>query len=469
MPIISVYGKYAKGIRKRTGVTADITGVIRQSDILRSSMADQFGNDTIEGFQVANEYLASYGGDPRVALKILDNKNNSLGLVDGIVQAQNDVTLFKASLEDSLDDIASRTKGDPNGMIFATADLYLEAADSFQEVTIPLVLERLSRGQKIPDSVLNFSNELGDRAAEMATAANAFIIPDEKGGLGPEVPEAYGFIIQTNPATGKVSSMRFQAISSLSPVPKGYNKTDSTIGRTKIPIYLPTTQEGNKVIARLGDRTFESTREAAESPEEVSTRILEQKDIGFHIGSFGAGEREIDTDQFIFDTFDIPRNTVLRDGAGNFSYLDKENILHSVEDLESLGRMITSSGGNGEEAISQAFRVTRGYLNGKVAFEKGDPITSSTLERMTKDLGGGGALTAPILGPEEAPVEAGGRSRFQPRGFLQGARERVEVRRSGGPGVGEEFVKAHEESKEKVLGAARGFFERAKSSKFLNP
>lgn len=476
MPIVSVYGKYAAGVKKRKKGTSDITGIIRQAKILLASGTDDFGNNTIEGYQSANEYLSSFQGDPRISLEMLDNENAALGLVDNLIQAQNSVTLFRAGLEDKLDDIAERSKGDPLSMIYATADLYLEASDLFQENEMPLILSRLSSGQKIPSEVLNFSDELESKAIRIAAAANSFTTPDftaPDGELGPEFPEAYGFITQTNPATGKVSSMRFEAISSLSPVPAGYFKTDSFNGGTKIPVYIPTIREGNKIIGRLAGRTFISTVEPGESPEEVSTRILKQQDVG-ELPLFGEffefrqkeRRREIDFSEFSFDVFDIPRSTVLRDGAGNFSYLDKDNVIHSVESLESLRDIINSTGGDGERAISQAFRVTRNYLNQKSAFEKGDPITVP--ERITADLGGG-SLAAPATGIGTDVLETGSGSRFQPRGPLED-KSVPETTPSGVSGrVGSDFVKVHEESRQKIIGTARRFFERAKESKFLNP
>ena len=124
MAIVSIYGKYAGGIKKRQ-VTSNITGIIRQADILLASMADDFGNKTIDGYQAANEYLSSFQGEPRVTLKMLDNENATLTLVDNLVQAQNDITLFKLTQEAALDDIAKRSKGNPLQMILATANLYL--------------------------------------------------------------------------------------------------------------------------------------------------------------------------------------------------------------------------------------------------------------------------------------------------------------------------------------------------------
>lgn len=467
MPIVSVYGKYSTGLQKRKSKGADVTGIKRQAEILLASMTDQFGNRTVEGYQAANAYLAPYKSDPEVALKILQNNNLLFSLADKIIQARTDVSVFRSELDEDINDIAEAFKNDPVGMIYATSDRYFQAEDEYTAV-LDLALSRMSSGQKLPNDISNFSEELEQQSDDIALLANSFsgAIVDEEGNLDKSVAAGYGYMIQTNPATGKVTNMWVQPVNSLSKAPSGYSKTNSFVDGTNIPIYLPTIIEGNKVMARIGGITFRSKKEASGGPDEIATMILEQEDTGFF---FSKKESNISFGDLSFDKFDIPANTVLRHGLNQFSYLDSKNVLHRVEDINVLSSIIESSGRNADEEINRAFRVSKSYINEKLT-SSGPPINKESLGSLVSNLGGG-ALHTPL--PEETRQQLQSSSAFSSRGNANSSvRPQLEQTPYRGPGAtsryGSDIVKGLEETQQKIVGGTKSFFKKVSEGTLFN-
>ena len=162
MPIVSVYGRYSKGLERRTP-TADVTGSIRAADIVVAGSTDVLGNPTLEGYQAAINVLKPLASEPKVALKILQFENLALGLNDDINRAVGDVTFFQETLSDALDEAGQRQKDDPLGLILTTAELYIAAFDDYNRNEMPQIMARFKGGQKIPDEVFNYSDELERR------------------------------------------------------------------------------------------------------------------------------------------------------------------------------------------------------------------------------------------------------------------------------------------------------------------
>ncbi len=465
MPIKSVFGKYSKGLQRRKQ-TADITGMIRSADIIVAQSTNEFGDVSLEGYNSAIGFLSSAQNDPRVALKMLQFQNLGLQLQDSINSAIGDVTFFQELIEDELDQAGEIFKDDPRNLILATSDIYSRASTNYIGDELPRILSKFSAGQKIPNEVFDYSDNLEKVTIQYLNVANSYVNPTVEGQVGPEAPEGFGFFVDSNPSTGQITGIRFMPVNSLNPAPKGYNKTDSFLDGTKHPIWLPTMQSGNQIISRLGDRLFKRKREGATSPDEVATLILNQQNVGFGlIGEFfeTKKERNINLKEFGFNPLNVPTAAVLRDGSGSLLYLDSKNILHDVEDEDALRKWLDTSNRNGQEEIDKAYRVSRAFLSDRIVAGVGDPYGPDISAGITKGLGGG-ALSFPTV-PRVAGQEPSGSlpaitGAPTPPRIIEGGRTQR---------FGTEVAKGVAETEQQILGGAQQFFGKIKEGRIFNP
>ncbi len=407
MAMRNALGKYAGSfVARKGGSTADVSGIIRLSDITLLQNLDQFGNPTAAGYQAALQVLEPYMSDDRVQKKALEFDQSRVQFGNRQIDAELDLAIFDQSIEDALDDASRRFAGDPVGLIQANADIHTAAEDLYVQDLLPRILDKFEAGDAIDSKYFTKSDELEASSRIYATAANAISFGEF------DNPDAYGFVIQTNPQTGKIVNTRFQPIDSLNKKPEGFSKSDTTIkvGGSEVPIYLNWASSGNQRVSRLGDRKFTAARgEGSQRKDEFNETVLKQ-DFPALAGILPGGvqpskERSINLSQLLYDEFDIPENTVLKTGSGQLMYLGREGVLSRVDDPEVLARVLNETGRNGAEEIVNAFRVTENYLANQSNFKLGPTFDESFFATAAEQLGGGRTVALPG-GP--APAVAGG-------------------------------------------------------------
>ncbi len=412
MAMRNALGKYAGSfVARKGGSTADVSGIIRLSDITLLQNLDQFGKPTAAGYKSALQVLEPYMSDDRVQKKALEFDQSLLQFTNRQIDAELDLQIFDQSVEDALDDASRRFAGDPIGLIQANADIHTAAEDLYVQDLLPRILDKFEAGDAIDSKYFNKSDDLEAKSRIYATAANAISFGEF------DNPDAYGFVIQTNPQTGKIVSTRFQPIDSLNKKPEGFSRSDTTIsvGGSEVPIYLNWAPSGNQRVSRLGDRKFTAARgEGSRRKDEFNETVLEQ-DFPALSGLFPGGvrpskERSINLSQLLYDEFDIPENTVLKTGSGQLMYMGSNGALSRVDDPEVLARMLNETGRNGAEEIVNAFRVTENYLANQAGFQSGPTINQSFFETAAEQLGGGRSVAPPgvALPGGPAPPVAGG-------------------------------------------------------------
>jgi len=371
------------GIKKYIPTSNISTDSIRQAENYIKTHTDETGQ--VSDSQVYNNaisILAPLSDDLQVANKIADYKNKAAQLDTKVENAENDLNMFKYKLDASIMDVTKDSKGDAQSLVFSIANKYQIALDEFNDVILDKVLSSIPKGQKVPQTILDYKDELSGKVKTMTDLANSYLIQDPKTKLnGPTTPDAYGVLIKTNPQTGAIVNFDIQEVNSMDKVAGGYTKTNARYGR--LPIYLNTYTDKRMIKGNLGGIEFVSAKEDVEvGGTTVGKNILmgkfgeEAGGIGVGawlsrmVGSIGEGtkvglkeqQQEFNLAAIPFDYYSIPANSVVKDGKGNYYWLDNGFKLYKAKDRDILQRYLQSIG-QGSYDVNNSFLAHPDFIS----------------------------------------------------------------------------------------------------------
>jgi len=326
--------------------------------------------------------LAPYSDDVGVAGKIADYQNKVLKLETKIEKANNDLTLFNYDLQKTVLEATKDNKDNPSQLIFRLTSIYQLALEDFGGL-FDKALENLPKGYDVPDALLNYKEDLDNRFKTLADLSYSYMQTDPTTNLaGPVNPDAYGVFIKTNPQNGSIVNLDIQRADSLSGVPTGYTKTDSRYGR--LPIYLNTYDAKGVEQGNLGGITFDY---------DENDKILKQSGEGIlaGIGTF-VGEsleallgeetraglkqerQEFPLSAVPFDFYNLPPESVLKDGKGDYYFYDKSFTLWKAKDADTLKRYLEEIGRNPSDVDDRFFLAHPDFISKNSGFdESGKP------------------------------------------------------------------------------------------------
>ncbi len=369
------------GIKKYVPRSNVITETIRMAENYIKTHTDEYGEvSNPEVYNAATEILSPFADDLKAANKIADYQNKSLKLTNKIEMAENDRVLFNMKLQESIIGATQENISDPRGLIFKLTSIYGAALDDYDTNILGKALESLPKGQKIPQTLLDSRDKLDEKTRMLVNLSNSYLTIDPTTELaGPVNADAYGFIVQTNPQTGAIVNLGIQEITSLDTPPSGYVKSNARFGR--VPVYLNTYYENNKEIGRLGGVLFERDVEELETggivkslegkwgEEEGGTGPLAW--LSRTIGAIGAEtqkglkqqQQEFPLGAVPFDYFDIPKESVVKDGKGDYYYYGKDMSLWRAETPEFLKRYLKEIGKNPEDVDNKFYFGHSDFIN----------------------------------------------------------------------------------------------------------
>ncbi len=350
------------GIKKYVPRSNVVTKTIRMAENYIKTHTDEYGEvSNPEVYNTATEILAPFSDDLKAANKIADYKNKSLKLTNKIEKAENSRTMFDFKLQEAVIKATQENISDPRGLMFKLTSIYGAALDEFDENILGKAVDSLPKGQKVPQAILNYRDKLSEKSKMLVNLSNSYLTTDPETELaGPTNADAYGFMVQTNPQTGAIVNLDIQEITSLEKPPSGYVKSNARFGR--VPIYLNTYYKDNKEVGKLGGISFDRDVETLETGSSV--KILkgkwgeEEGGEGFWaglsraIGAVGAEtkkgllqeQQEFPLNSVPFDYFDIPKESVVKDGKGSYYYYDKDMLLWRAESSDILKRYLREIG-----------------------------------------------------------------------------------------------------------------------------
>lgn len=351
------------------------------------------GGSGISGFtdaQAVSLYMSSLGKNPSLGdlnavqdkIRQLPSQEAQIAVVKLEAQKsdfaqkvsllQEGVNKTDSSLKASLNQVAAQSFNNPYALSKNYAEQYGLAIEDIQNQTDALIASGDATKADI-ETLNKQKSEYMDKVKHYNDFASSYYNVNSKGKIGPEDPTDYAYVAETNPATGKFSSVDIVRTADLK---SGYMLTDMPVQTLNgqgegIKIAVPTHQIGvtadgkPKMGAQVGRITFSQV----ESPNKAGTGTVLSPDIravegdqgwfgekkdaqGNPISQVNATIRDArqkglqlgDSNHYGFDSSDPGAGTVTQVGSRMFYKTDKGSIMEIQPDkakLASLGGSAT--------------------------------------------------------------------------------------------------------------------------------
>ncbi len=289
-------------------------------------------NVYLEGAEL---YLQPLINDPSIATKFFQAQADANALQSDIEDEAFTSNKFQSDLEERLFqemELAVEKGAEPETMVERVTFLYDQVSELLRNE-----IESRDINQQPFDTLIPLQEEFSSKADRFSELFNDMLAGTENVSR-----ENFGFFIQTNPDTGQIMSVQFdaQAGGKTAP-PKGMARTNSQIAG--IPVFLNTFDSDSK--ARLGDKEYDVRFAKDELGRRDKVAISEDsiKGIGKISealqGALGVGSakpvleaKDIKPDEVSLagaqlGAFQVPTNRTLRDSKGNFYFVDQEGSI----------------------------------------------------------------------------------------------------------------------------------------------
>ena len=378
----------------------------------------------------AIELLAPFSDDVSIANKIADYQNQALTLKAKKREAENSKVLFEYSLNEARQNITKEKYWDSAGLIKGLSEMYLRALNDYDtDIYMKMVEDVLVSGEAPESSIINFREDISRKALMFSELNNSYLNVNPKTNVpGPTNTEAYGVFVKTNPSTGSIVDIEIDMIGSVEDPRSGFNVTNTRYGG--IPIYLNYAGRGSDRKAKIGPTNFTYDegdkilnvdygiltshpffKKAGKVGEELSKRLRGEKATPF--GTVVEQADEFPLGEFAFDIFDIPTESVIKDGQGQYYFFDKNKALWPAESPDFLKMYLSDIGRDSSEVDDKAYSGHPDFIRQHLkADEEGHSrvINDKFFSGIISPRGGGSVPTAiPRAGEMAALPEKKGR------------------------------------------------------------
>jgi len=388
------------GFRKTKSEATNILDVVEKSYLNRT----QYGEfNTVEEVDGLVNVLKGLPQTLDVQERIAGLENKKLQISAKLGDLLMEKGVFDTDLNEALTNATKNNLSNPKQIIGSYAAIYGDAAERYETEVFSKIFKRYGTANTIPQEVLDYRKQLNDKAKLYGSVFNSynFIDPDTNE-IGMLNPEGFGIVVDTNPATGRISRMEL--------VPSGeikrdaYMRTDTPLQMIpgapakKIPTWIRTFDGGMSDFGKpirsavLGEFIYSGV-DTAGKKDDLGGLVLgqlkiqkEEEGILRRLGRipvpkwFGWEERmfgrepELTVDtmrndgvnlkNFQFDSTDVPDGSVLQMGGRLFYSTDKKDEVFEIggkDKNETLRRYLQSVGKDPNSANVPYF-VDRNYF-----------------------------------------------------------------------------------------------------------
>lgn len=264
--------------RKLVGFYSPKSAGVSDSDmvslVVSSALAGtRYGDfNTPEEVDTAINKLKQLPDSVEAAVKINELSAKKTQLDTKRADIMNDKNVFDTQLQDAKVAIAKNNLSNPRAIIGGYAALYADAYDKYQSQVMSKIYERYGTTGDIPADVTAYLTELQTKSNQYASLMNSYNpalgFDKASGKIGPRDPDAIGFKVDTNPATGNIVSIDIVTTDQMDT--KNYMRTDTSLNMgsdqyKQLPVYLRTFDTGQDAdgntlkAAVIGGLKYEGT------------------------------------------------------------------------------------------------------------------------------------------------------------------------------------------------------------------
>lgn len=229
--------------------------------------------NTTQEVDVAINALKQLPQTVNVQERILDLENIRIRISSNLESIMMDKDVFDTELEEALANAARSQFQNPRQMIGSYAAILGDAHERFDSEVLAKIHERGGATDGIPADIMEYRNRLDERTRLYTSIFNSYnFVDQDTNELGTLSPDAFAFVIDTNPADGSIR--RIDIVPSGEVDKNTYMRTDistqmmGAMPAKRLPIYLRTFDGGLTDFhqpvrsAVLGDFTFSGVNTA---------------------------------------------------------------------------------------------------------------------------------------------------------------------------------------------------------------
>ena len=387
------------GIKKYIPSGSATSNAIKMADnyIKTNTNTDETGKvvDPTVYDSAIQSFLSPYADDLRVQSKILTLKNQQKALTTKLEDREKNVNLFKMEYQKRIDQVLRQKYTDSFDVVTKLAETNMALLSTFKEQ----IYDEAVGNKTLTQTIQNEYDSLNNQTTLLTEVVNARTFG------APYNPDAYGWFIKTNPNDGAIVNMEFKEATDIKEA--DFRKTDSTYGT--VPIFLYSYGATGKKQGNLGGVVFDESDDGI-----LKSRGFLEKAGGFTSRLFagiipggetwkGKGEkqREFPMANVPYNSLSIPKESVVKDGLGNYFWFDNQGKLNKSNSADELKGFLASVGKNSQDVDNHFYLALPEFID---QFWKSDETgKKSVLETKKPALPTTGVVPSVISAPVSVP------------------------------------------------------------------
>lgn len=384
------------GIKKYIPAGSETSKAIKMANNYVKTNTDETGKvvDPTVYDNAIQSFLSPYSDDLRVKSKILSLKNQKKALTSKLESREKSVAMFKSGAQERIFATLKKTYKDPFDAVNSLASTNMALLSAFKDQIYNTAVER----NELTATIQNEYNRLHNQTSLLSGLTNARTFGASYN------PDAYGWFMKTNPNNGAIVNMEFREATDLKE--GDFIKTDSVYG--EVPIYLYSYGPSGKKESMLagvpfrekGDGTLGSSGLMQKAGQFFSRAWAQLIPGGDNWKSKLEKQKEFPMGMTSFDGFAIPKESVVKDGLGNYYWFDGQSKLNKANSAADLKGFLSSMGRNPEDVDNHFYNALPEFV--KQFWQADDKGEKPALE-----------VEHPVLAPSTTPPRSLG-PKFEP-------------------------------------------------------
>ncbi len=347
------------GIKKYVPSGSATSNAIKMADNYIKTNTDETGKvvDPSVYDSAIESFLSPYSDDLKVQSKILTIKNQQKVLISKLEDREKNVNLFRVEAQKRIDQILRQKYSDSFDVVAKLAEINMALLSTFKEQ----IYDEAVADKTLTQTIQNEYDSINNQTTLLTEIVNARTFGS------PYNPDAYGWFIKTNPNDGSIVNMEFREATDIKEA--DFRKTDVNYGT--IPIYLYSYGPTGKKQGNLGGLTFTEDEQdkilrskgALERLDEFSARMWAAILPGTTSKEKGKTQREFPMSNVSFNSYAVPKETVVKDGLGNYYWFDNQGKLNKAYNTEELKTFLSSIGKNPQDVDNHFYMALPDFVD----------------------------------------------------------------------------------------------------------
>jgi len=347
------------GIKKYIPSGSVTSNAIKMADNYIKTNTDETGKvvDPTVYDSAIQSFLSPYSDDLKVQSKILTLKNQQKALTAKLEDREKNVNLFKMEYQKRIDQVLRQKYSDSFDVISKLAETNMALLSTFKEQ----IYDKAVGDKTLTQTIQNEYDSLNNQTTLLTEVTNARTFG------APYNPDAYGWFMKTNPNDGSIVNMEFKEATDIKEA--DFRKTDSTYGT--VPIYLYSYGQAGKKQGNLGGVVFDEgddgtlkSRGFLENVSGFASRLFAGIIPGGETWK-GKGEKqkEFPLGNVSYNSLDIPKESVVKDGLGNYYWFDNQGKLNKSNSADELKGFLSSIGKNSQDVDNHFYLALPEFID----------------------------------------------------------------------------------------------------------